>query len=166
MALSNRINFRGGQSQPLGNYLYKDGVDNIALTGGLNASGYSVQMGISLNGNTASFNANDITLSADNVQYNGCILGTNIPVDVTNINFITMKCSYNNIEYVLNADVRSLAGFKYVGFGDEWEPAGVSIFIAVASDKASIVQNNEALGNIFATHANYVGLKVNEILIS
>lgn len=117
MALSNRINFRGGQSQPLGKYLYKNGVDNVALTGGLTATGYTFSTGFNTNG-VVSFDASNIAMTVPNTSSSSCIFGTTIKVDVTNLNSIVVKFyTTQNVNKTITLDVSAITGEHYMALG-------------------------------------------------
>ena len=92
MALSNRINFRGGQTS-LGKYLYKNGVDNVALTGGLSPSGYTFDTGYTVGG-TVRMDSNSIYIAPQTSSV--VIVGTTIPVNLANVNSIIYRYSVND----------------------------------------------------------------------
>lgn len=114
MALSNRINFRGGQRQPLGNFLYKNGVDNVALTGGLSHTGYSFASTYTERG-LAVFNSNDIGLSIPNTAASSITIGSTIKIDFTAINSIIVNyIDSNGNDKVATLNTQALSGERFL----------------------------------------------------
>lgn len=110
MALSNRINFRGGQTS-LGKYLYKNGVDNVALTGGLSPSGYTFDTGYTVGG-TVRMDSNSIYIAPQTSSV--VIVGTTIPVNLANVNSIIYRYSVNGSVHQETLDVSSVNDSRYV----------------------------------------------------
>ena len=153
-----------GSNAPSSKYIYKDGVVNTALSGGLTASGYTLKSNIGVNGN-ASFNANDITITASFWSSNGYGLGTGIPVDLTRVNSVKLTYEYNNTSRTMVLNTSNLTGSYYLYFAiwdNQWGANYVGI--GAGSTKTNVLDNASSTEEIVQqSGATSIVMKITEI---
>ena len=109
-----------GGSSPVSQhiYLYKNGVDNTALTGGLSRADYTFASGWTERG-TATFGSDAIVLEGVSTNLSATTFGTGIKVDLTSYKSIIVHShdytAADPIDMPLSIDVTSLSGSYYVG---------------------------------------------------
>ena len=109
-----------GGSSPVSQhvYLYKNGVDNTALTGGLSRADYTFASGWTECG-TATFGSDAIVLDCPSTNLSSTSFGTGIKVDLTSYKSIIVHShdytAADPIDLPLSIDVTSLSGSYYVG---------------------------------------------------
>lgn len=94
MALSNRINMRGGGGAPSGNYIFKNGQFIVPMSANqFSRSGYTMTM-------PSQDSSGNLILTTDS-NYNYSIAGTAYSIDLTDVNAITFKIKstevYSNV---------------------------------------------------------------------
>ncbi len=159
MALSNRINFRGGQSAPLGNYLYKDGVDNISVTGGLTGIGYTLINNASYSkSGTLSFDSDNIRVTSNSTWGNYEIFGASLPIDVTNINTLYFKYIENGVVKTATVDVRNATGNRYV-FASVYRSSTYTVIFGLATNKSDCITTAQGYETHYDTSVNTIYVK-------
>lgn len=125
-------------------YLYKEGDDNVALTGGLTTSGYSYMSGSTTVPANVVVGANNISVKATTTSTNA-LIGTTILLDVTDLNSISVKYENNSVENTITLPCDTLTGSYYFNFGQNRSSNNENIFFAqLSSSKTNTYTNRVA----------------------
>ena len=140
----------GGGSQPSQTFLYKNGVDNITLTGGLTLTGYSFATGYSPNG-TVTFNDSNISMVTTTSSAYYTLVGTTIKVDFTNISSVIVKYHLSdNVSRTVTAECTGIRGSYYlsiINYQNHGSYCNLGISVASEKGNAWVSPNRVAAGS-------------------
>ena len=146
----------GGAPQPQQIYLYNQGVDNTALTGGLVSAGYSFASGWTNNG-TVIFQSNYIETEIGSDANSTVVqVGTTVKVDLTNYKSIVVRAhDVDGNQLVGTVDISSISGSYYVSVSNYIPSSRVKSFrIDVSSSKQYTDSTNNVAYSDPATYSN------------
>ena len=145
-------------------FIYKDGVVNTALCGGLTGSGYTFKSGYSVAGNTVTFNANNIVISASDWSNNTSIIGTVNTVNLTNVNTIIVTYIYGGVTRTITYSTSSLTGSYYISFGVSNNQYGnKDAWLAVSVGKTNTYDEGFGAMDRLQTSGGAIGCTITQI---
>lgn len=153
----------GGGSQPSKIFLYKNGVDNITLTGGLTDSGFSWHHSYT-NGGVISFNSTDIMLAVTNQGSRYKMFGTATAIDLTRFKSVIVNYTCNNIDGTSSLDVTTLTGQYYIGCVVDYVNSANGFTVIASDTKVNMVESSNMLRVAKLIDTNTVYVKSIELI--
>ena len=134
----------GGTPQPQQVYLYNQGVDNTALTGGLTLSGYSYSSSYANQLGTMVFDSSDIALTfTGTANRNALTMGTTLKVNLTDIKSLIIKYRENNTSKQLSIDTTTFYSSYYVAITLQKTASGnLEIVCSIANQQGYVGDTN------------------------
>lgn len=113
MSLSNRINVRGGGTTA--KFLYKKGVDNVALTGGLTSAGWVLNPSYA-NDNNVTFRDEYIEMWVTDAYTHYSVVGTSVKVNLSKYKSCVVNYRWSdNSKHTVAMDLTNVTQEGYIG---------------------------------------------------
>ncbi len=153
----------GGGGQPSQIFLYKNGVDNTTLTGGLTDSGFSWHSSYT-NGGVIEFNSDNIRVAVTNQGTRYKMFGTAAAVDLTRFKSIIVNYTCNNVEGTSSLDVTTLTGQYYIACVIDFVSNANAFTVIAADTKVNMVQSSNMLRTGKSVDSSAVYVKSIELI--